>query len=121
MAYEVADAWDNEAGLTPLTPQPKSPGGVQFANKTYAASGRADWDGEPFIDLVYTILEHAEYNTIRTQLGLSDTIASNDVTIRIRKNDDTFGNYNGTVEQREGERNPLGWRVTFRVKLVEAL
>lgn len=121
MTYQVALNHDNEAGLANFVPQPASPGGVQTPRKVYTGNGIYP-DGDPFVDLIYTIADPDERNTIDAQLGLSDTVFSSQVTIRIRKNDDSFANYNATVERIEPQRSPLGWRnLNYRVRLEEAL
>lgn len=116
MPYRIADGFDNEVSFADMTPQPASEA-VRYPELVYYGNGQADFDGSPFVDLLWSGLSRSGYNTLRTQLGISDTVASNDVTVRIRLNDNTFGNYNATlIYLRTERREPWGWS-RFSVRL----
>lgn len=120
--YQAVLNHNNAGNLADFSPQPASPGGVQTPRKVYAGSRAIYPDGDPFVDLVFTIADPSERNTLDAQLGLSDTVFSAEITVRVRKNDDTFANYNAVVERNDAQRNLLGWRnLTYRVYLLEAL
>jgi hypothetical protein len=126
MPYQAAIGHNNAAGLTTLSPQPSSPNGVQTARYSNSASGQTYPDGEQFIELVYTSLEPAQKNALDTAFGVSDSVGSNEITVRIRKNDDSFANYNAIVDYppvgRKARRSLNGWEsVSYTVHLVEAL
>lgn len=119
--YKVVDGWNNAGAMVVVTPQPASPGGVRYPDVRYSGAGRA-FHGFPFVDLVWTSLERDQYNTIMTQFGLSQTVASNDVTAAIRNNDDTFSNYNAVASYAlDADRGLAFWRnLIIRVELIEA-
>jgi len=91
--YRIADGHDQEASFADINPQPASEA-VRMPELVYYGNGQAEFNGTPFADLVWSGLSRAQYSALRTQLGVSDTVASNDVTIRLRLNSDSFGNYN---------------------------
>ena len=117
--YKVVDGWNNAGTLAVVTPQPASPGGVRYPDVRYSGAGRA-FQGFPFVDLVWTSLERDQYNTILTQYGLSQTVASNDVTAAVRDNNDAFSNYNATASHAlDADRGMAFWRnLTIRLELI---
>lgn len=116
MPYRIADGHDNEAAFADMTPQPASEA-IRAPELVFYGNGQAEFEGTPYVDLLWSGLSRAQYNTLRTQLGVSDTVASNDVTVRLRLNDDTFGNYNATlIYLRSERREPWGWS-RFSVRL----
>lgn len=116
MAYQIADGHDQEASFADITPQPASEA-VRSPELVYYGNGQAEFVGTPYVDLLWSGLSRAQYNTLRTQLGISDTVASNDVTVRILLNSDSFGNYNATLIYLRSERREFwGWS-RFSVRL----
>ena len=122
MPYQAAIGWDNAAGLVDLTPQPASPSGFQFASRSHAAAGDSYHEGEMVMDLTYTLNE--DRATLETQLGVSITVASSKVTLRLPDNNYQWGNYNCWVEYPQGGTrfNSQSWnQVVYRVRVKEAL
>jgi len=114
--YRIADGHDQEASFTDINPQPASEA-VRMPELVYYGNGQAEFNGTPFADLVWSGLSRAQYSALRTQLGVSDTVASNDVTIRLRLNSDSFGNYNATLIYLRTERREMwGWS-RFSIRL----
>lgn len=114
--YRIADGHDQEASFADIAPQPASEA-VRAPEIVYYGNGTAEFAGAPFADLLWSGLSRAQYNALRTQLGVSDTVASNDVTVRLRLNNDTFGNYNATLIYLRTERREVwGWS-RFSVRL----
>lgn len=114
-AYQVADGHGNAAGLTTLTPQGATPNGLKYPETDWYGSGSADVNGVLQTELVWTGISLSDYNTLRTQLGVTDTAISNAVTIRLVSNAGAWGNYNATVvDLQTWQRTPIG-RSDFRV------
>lgn len=116
-SYQIADGHDNEASFAAISPQPASEA-VRAPELVYYGDGSAEFVGAAFVELRWSSLSRTQYTALRTQLGISDTVASNEVTIKLRLNDDTFDDYNGTlVYLRTERRMPYGWRdFSVRVK-----
>lgn len=123
MTYQVADGHNNAGSMADVTPQPATPGAIEYPQIRYPGSGDAVFHGEAYIDLVWTSLERDQYNTLMTQFGLSQTVASNQVTVAIRQDDDTFGNYNGTAIHRKAAKRsmPFWSNLVIRIIKLEAL
>lgn len=119
MTYQVADGNDNAAGLATVTPQPASPDGLQYAEVVDAADGTADFQGFPFMDLVWTSLERTDRNTIATAFGLSDTVASNEVTVAIPLNTGSFVNRNATAKLLPRTQRGFVFVPDFTIRLVK--
>ena len=122
MPYQIADGWNNTGGLADLVIQPASPGGLQIPQRVNADSGDAYHEGEMFMDLVYSLNE--DRAALETQLGVSITVASNQVTIRLPDNNYTFANFNAWVEYPTGGQrfNRNAWnQVVYRVRIKESL
>lgn len=113
--YQIADGHDNAAGLATISPQPGVPDAVKFPETDFFGDGGAEVNGFQQLELVWTALTRSQYNTLRTALGVTDTVITNDVTIRIRTNADTFANYNATViDLQTARRSYTGWE-NYRV------
>lgn len=116
--YQIADGHDNEASFAVMTPQPAGRSGQRYPELVFYGNGQADFEGGLFMELSWDTMTRAQYNTLRTQLGISDTVASNDVTVKIRQNDNTFDDWNATlIYLRTEQRRPDGWR-GFSVRLI---
>lgn len=116
--YQVAINHDNEAGLTDILPEPAMPKAPSYPEFAYDGDGGASPNGWLQGELVWNeLLERADRAAILTQLGLSETTPSGKITIRCRKPDDTFGNYNAiAIAPQESQRSMFGWS-DFRIKL----
>lgn len=91
--YRVADGHDVVLGsLTVLNPQPRSPG-IQYARRRFGADGAPANEG-PFVELIWTIVTNAEYDTIMSNFGLTST-DSNDVTVYVRDENWDYARKNG--------------------------
>lgn len=129
MTYQLATAFDNEGGLAAMVVQPKTPSGIQTAERIWAVSGASFPEGQQFIDLVFTFMTPAEKEAFDAQAGISAITTSSEVTVRIRTNHtssgDTplFANYNGIIHYPErAERGMVGWEdLIYRVIALEAL
>lgn len=114
-AYQVYLGWDEESNLATILPQPATPGGVgvdavwnceQGANAQGYLRTALTWRGRG--DGAIT---RAQYNAILTQFGLSNSVLTTDVTVRIRANDNSFENWNATATYLPGSarRNMAFW------------
>ena len=116
--YRVADGFDVAlVSLTVLNPQPKS-NGVQFTSRSFAADGTPTNQG-PFIELVWTALSNANYDTIMTAFGLTSAY-HNDVTIYARDENWDYSRFNGKAikpnigEDRDWDIFPRDMRILIR-------
>lgn len=121
--YQVADGHNNADNLAILSPQPATPDAIQYPQIRYAADGSAVFHGAPYIDVVWSSLTREQYNDLMTAHGLSQTVASNAVTVAVRGDDDTFANYNATaVHLKSAKRGMAFWtQLTIRYRNLEAL
>lgn len=121
--YQVAPGWNNAGELAAIVPQGASPDAIQYPELRYAADGSASFHGYMFMDLVWSSLERAQYNSLMTQFGLSQTTASARVTVTIREDDDSFANYNATaIHVKAAKRARPFWKqLTIRLRNLEAL
>lgn len=120
MPYQVAIGHDNAAGLSTITPQPATPDGLRYPEINYGGDGTASFNGHLTADLVWNnLVDRDRRAVIAAQFGLSDTVASALVTVRILKNDDTFANFNCTANATLGaRRTPVAWQ-DFRIILTK--
>lgn len=128
MKYAIVDGFNNEMTLEELDPQPSTPGGIQTADRIWAADGSSYPDGQKFVELVFTFLEDQQKTDMDTDLGVSEDVTSNQITVRLRTNSASagvpvFANYNGVVHFPETiKRDMVGWsQVIYRVTGLEAL
>lgn len=119
--YQVADGKNNAAGLADINPQPASPSGIRYGELRFSADGSASFHGYAYIDLVWNSLTRDQYNAVLTAFGLSQTVAHNAVTVKVRKNDDTFAAYNGDAVRLQNEKRerPFWKDLTIRVLKLE--
>ena len=119
--YQIVDGHDNAGTLAAFDPQPKS-SPIRYPETVYTPSG-AYPNGYAYQDLAWACATRAQYNSILTACGLSDTVYFNEVTVKTKKNDDTFANYNATVQyEPPGERGFGFWRdLVVRLINLEAL
>lgn len=126
MPYQIADNYNNAAGLVDISPQPASPG-ILYPREVVAVSGVVYDDGAPYTMFVYKgVMSNTQYNSLLTQFGLTSA-RTNEVTVRLLLDDRiTYANYNAiVVKPRNGVdakyRNGFWHDVTFRVKQLEAV
>lgn len=118
--YQIVDGFGNVGTLATVTPQPRS-SGIQYPRTVYAPAGTYP-DGSAYTLWIYDVLTRAQFNTLRTQFGLSDTILFNDVTIKTLANDNTWKTYNARIEYIPKERDPYFWKnVEFRLYNLETV
>lgn len=125
MPYMAAIGLDNEDDLVRLVPQGKTEDGIKSSGRTYAPAGVYP-EGEYYVDLLYTVLERAEKQTLDAAFGVSEDVLRSECTVQLLKNDDTWGNFNAWVEYPEigknAKRSQFGWdRVVYRIHIIEEL
>ena len=117
--YAVADGSDvAENLLTPLAPQPALPEGLRYPELLYYGEGGVEFNGQLNGELVWNDgLSVTERNTILTAFGVSDSVASNDVTVNIKLNTDSWLRVNcKAVYTQTDRRRPYG-RENLRIQL----
>lgn len=110
-AYAVADGNDvAEGSLTTLSPQPAMPDQIRYAELEFYGSLDAEFNGNASFELVWNDgISTSERNGILSAFGLSDTVASNDVTLNHRLNADTWQRSNcKAVNLQADSRRPYG-------------
>lgn len=96
--YQGASGWNNAGALADLAPQPASPKGVVYPQVVYDANGAASPKGYRTLELVWNVFEkRSDFSSIRTQLSLSDTVFSSEMTMRLPDNNGVFANWNCIV------------------------
>lgn len=92
--FQVAIGFNNVLGLTDLSIEPRF-SGIKYPAVIFSVSGKKYRDGQPFAELRWDYLRKADWGTILSLFGLSDSNPSSEVTVRILKNDfQTWGNFN---------------------------
>lgn len=122
MPYSVAPGWDNAAGLTALSVQPKTEG-IEEPEVIIAGDAHGYDKGASRLELIYTALSPTQYNALLSETGLDDA-RSVRITLQARNNDDrTFANYNAVIYRPRAPkyRNPAYRDIVFSVLIVEAL
>lgn len=125
MTYKVAIGHNNTAGLTDITPQPRTPR-LLPGEVIYAASGLVYEDGAYTTRLLYNALSWSAYTALLAQFGLTSA-KSAAVTLRLRKDtDNTFANYNAILVRPTFEDGAVAMRrklrdVRFDVLRIEAV
>lgn len=120
--YKIAAGWNNEGSLANMLVQPATPSRLQYANRDFSADGKSTPAGSAFVDLVYTVLTNDEFPALNTQFGVTLTAPDCAVTIRLKKDNNQFANYNAWIHYPEQPQHaPVGWKATYRVNIVEAL
>ncbi len=109
--YAVAAGYNNAASLATLTPQPRLARPLAAAELNYYGTGAAQFNGQISTTLEWTAFDPAERNSILSQFGLSLTVASAEVTVRINWNRAAFANYNAVAVYSPSERpTQIGWQ-----------
>lgn len=122
MTCEIAEGWDNEGELEPLSIQPRTPG-IQPGLRRRAGNLLVYEDGYETTSLLYEPdLLAEQYDDILTELGLASATSAK-VTLRIPRNQDReLANYNAVIERPANFEFHYWWHdVEFPVTLFEAL
>jgi hypothetical protein len=114
MTHKIADGYNNIAGLTALDPQGRTDG-VMPGRFTQGGDGHIYEDGFPTLDLEYGALTETQLDSLLTQMGLTGTTRSNEVTIEAPRNHDRqVSNWNAIVSYpqltRDGRFDRFFWR-----------
>lgn len=122
MTYRVADTWDNEGAFADLNPQPANKSGVQYPEVYYGGDQIAQPKGYRTLVLEWNSLSRANRASLMTQLGLSDTVLGNEVTMRLPDGNGSFGNWNCVVnyDQSSSDRGFVFPRLRVNVVIVAA-
>lgn len=111
--YQFADTWDNAAALATITPQPSSPG-ILYGDYDISALRLSVPQGEAYTILTFTSITPTDFAALNTFFGVSRTTRSNRGTFRLRDDDGSFFNQNGTIlyPQNPGQmkRNLAFWK-----------
>lgn len=117
MPYQAISGHDNVGTLVDLDPQPRSATMPRSPELVFYGSG-AEFNGATYAELEWTALDRDSVDALLDQYGLSQTAASNDVTVSLRGRDDAFFNANATAIYLQTERlTPYGWE-GFRIRYI---
>jgi len=103
MPFQAAPGHDNTAGLSTVTPQPRSPG-ITYAEVRHSANGAVARHGNAATEWRYGYMTPAWFAALQALLGISETVKSAEVTIQTVQNDfQTFEDYNAIAVHPEAE------------------
>jgi hypothetical protein len=127
-SYQIVDGYNNAGTLATFSPQPASPG-ILYPRRDIAVSGHEYVNGQPYTFWQYKgIIPASQYDALLTLFGLSNTVVSNEVTVKTMTDPDrtTWANYNAIivlpVNGQDVTYERGFWRdAKFKVKLVAAL
>ena len=98
-----------EGSLVRVEPPPATPDQLQYSELEFYGDGHADFNGFKSGELVWTSISSAERATVLTAFGLSDEVASNDVTLNHLLNTGAWQRSNVTaVYLQSDRRRPYG-------------
>jgi hypothetical protein len=114
--YKVADGYNNAGTLALLDPQPRQPELVAYAAHDAGGDGHVQPNGYIQTRLVWNSITTTQLASLRSQIGVSITAPSNEITARIKNRDGDYFNVNCiAVEQRVIQK---GWFVeSYEVQL----
>lgn len=96
MTAQSALGFDNGDSLVDITPQPHMSGLIY--RTVYSAGSAVYRDGAPITRWSWGFLRPAEWEAIKTALGLSESVKSAENTINTLTNDfDTYDSFNATA------------------------
>lgn len=125
LAYAVADGFNHaENELTVLDPQPALPDMIDSAELEFYGDSHAEFNGGDYADLVWSSIDATGRAAVLTAFGLSDSVASNEVTANVRLNDNTTWDVVNAVAVylRKGRRRPYGSDdLRIRLTYIEAV
>lgn len=102
MPYQRATGYNNAAGLADIDPQPACPEIVPGLLRPNG-NGSLVEDGYKSAKLRWSRLTPAQLDDLYDDFGWSDTVASVEVTIRMKGNADrAFANYNAIADRPRG-------------------
>ena len=125
MTYKIAVSYNNAAGLTALSIQPRMNGLVP-GRRTTASDGTVYQDGFLSCELIFDYLTPAQYTALLSEMGLSSATSAK-VTITLPANiSRTDTNYNAIIElpavPQQGAYERRKWlSVSFNVTRIEAI
>jgi hypothetical protein len=97
MPYQRAIGWNQASALGNMSPQPRSPG-ILYGEFDTSPLGLSVPQGRPFTYWEFVeVITQAQLDSILTQLGLSDTVMSRQITVRTRDNNGQFITRNAYV------------------------
>lgn len=123
-AYAAAVGHNNTSDLAMLRPQPRNAADIQYPELVTAADGTVFPVGDPFVVLIFSVIEYVDYLNILEQLGLaSETTFSRAVTVRLRDDLGVFRSYNGIASKQTGKQRGTGWwqNVTITISRLERI
>lgn len=95
MTYRIADGHNNEPEFADVSPQPRCPG-LLYTRRVNSLN-RTIYEDGVYTYWEFTALTDAQYASLLTQFGLSESTKTNQVTIRTRDNTRQLVNKNGTI------------------------
>ena len=93
---------------TDVDPSPASPGGLQMTIMD-ACDGSLTQQGGRYQAWRYTQLSRAQYNSLRTQFGLSDTVFHASGTAMVKANNDSYVSITAIIKHVPGEMGKRGF------------
>jgi hypothetical protein len=121
MPYQIAASWNNAAGLTTLSVQPRD-AGIQPGLRRRAGNLLMYEDGMESVNWIFDLLFADQYEDLLTELGLASATSAK-VTVRTTRNTDrAFANYNAVIERPTNFDYQYWWnKVEFPLLLDAAL
>lgn len=115
-SHKVADGYNNAGTLALLDPQPRQPELVAYAAHDAGGDGHIQPNGFIQTRWVWNSITLTQLASLRTQLGVSITAPSNEVTVSVLNRSGAYYNANAiVVEQRVIQK---GWFVeSYEVQL----
>lgn len=110
-AYQVAPGNNNAAGLANINPQPATPALLEIEVEWYG-NGLAENYGFESATLVWTAVSYSEKVAILTQFGLSYSVPSAYVTVTLRRDGNTWVNFNASASYLRGDKRSQIYGVT---------
>ncbi len=109
MAYQIATGFNNQAGLTSVSPQPSSDG-VAISRVIYTVNQKAIDDGIYVTLWRYSALDQTSLNNILSTMGIAAGTRTYEVTVRTTDETRSYSDYNAILI------SPLGYEGNTRAK-----
>jgi hypothetical protein len=107
--YAVADGHGVADGsLIALPQQPALPDGLRYAELNFYGDSSANVNGYLQGVLVWSFTDRDQYTATLTAFGVSETTRSNEVTVRVRTNGNSFARFNCTAVFTQDHRRSRG-------------
>lgn len=95
--YQIYPGWDMAGSLVDMIIQPSMPG-QSWPSREMAGDLLTKPDGFKHCQLIFDFMSIAQRVSFETQAGLSETVESARVTVRVPRNSDrAFTNYNAVI------------------------